>query len=116
MDDKTLAFLQALAAKLGTTAEYLWGVLLRQAPISGGITPALIVLAWAAIIGGMRYTHNKVKRREWHADGEAVPAFVILGVCSIFAVLGTSFESRDAITAIINPEYWALKQVLSFAR
>ena len=37
MDDKTLQALTALANKLGTTAEYLWGVLLRQAPLTGKI-------------------------------------------------------------------------------
>jgi hypothetical protein len=37
MDDKTFQALTNLATKLGTTAEHMWGVLLRQAPITGVI-------------------------------------------------------------------------------
>lgn len=37
MNDKVLEALQTLAEKLGVTAEHLWGVLLKQAPIDGTI-------------------------------------------------------------------------------
>lgn len=32
MDEKTVAIIERLAEKLGVTAEYLWGVLVTQAP------------------------------------------------------------------------------------
>lgn len=37
MNEKVLEALQALAIKLGTTADHLWGVLIKQAPIDGTI-------------------------------------------------------------------------------
>lgn len=56
MDDKYQQMIEALAAKLGTTAEHLWGVLVRQAPITGAVDLAIcVVLAaltawWVSVV------------------------------------------------------------------
>ena len=54
MNDQTAALLQNLANKLGTTSEYLWGILLRQATLSG--TTDLIQYA---ILGVLTYFFYK---------------------------------------------------------
>jgi hypothetical protein len=41
MDERTELLIRELAAKLGTTADQLWGAMTRQAPIS-----AFISLSW----------------------------------------------------------------------
>ena len=41
MNEATAKLIEELAAKLGTTAEHLWGVLVRQAPISATVSAAL---------------------------------------------------------------------------
>ncbi len=46
MDEQIEKLLRELAEKLGTTAEHLWGVLMRQAPISGVIGILVFVLNW----------------------------------------------------------------------
>lgn len=46
MNDNTRQLLEQLAVKLGTTVEHLWGVLIRQAPVSGLIS----ILGYIAVI------------------------------------------------------------------
>lgn len=114
MDDKTLQALTALANKLGTTAEYLWGVLLKQAPITGGLS-LLMMAAWVVVcVLLVRYVRSKTRgeRPEW--DDETARAFAWTGVGMVCAVaaLVVSIELGGAVTAIVNPEYWALRQIL----
>lgn len=54
MDDKTLQVVTDLASKLGTTAEYLWGVLLKQAPITGSLA-LLAIGAWVTALVSPEY-------------------------------------------------------------
>lgn len=62
MDDKTLEALTTLANKLGTTAEYLWGVLIKQAPITVAIELSVMV-AWVAVAVARRPpTMRRVER------------------------------------------------------
>lgn len=37
MEEKTIKLIEQLAQKLGTTTEYLWAVLLKQAPIDATV-------------------------------------------------------------------------------
>ena len=78
MNENTARLLDNLATKLGTTSEYLWSVLLKQAPISG----------WIAVV--------------------EIVIFVV-GIVAIAII----FNIHTAIIAFANPEYWALKEVLS---
>lgn len=114
MDDKTLQVVADLASKLGTTAEYLWGVLLKQAPITGSLT-LLAIGAWVtACVMAVRYVARKTsgKNPEWHEEGLQVVAwFCTVILCVITAVVVT-FELGGAVTALVNPEYWALRQIL----
>jgi hypothetical protein len=110
--------LQSLAAKLGTTIEHLWGVLIRQAYIS-----AVLDLIQYAIIGYVFY--RLVKFTRWYLRDDIaqdmgydlhedlgpllVGAWVIVGSLAIVAF----FSLPGTITALLNPEYWALQKVLS---
>ena len=122
MDEKTLHALTALAQKLGTTAEYLWGVLLKQAPITGIVD----LLTSAALFAGawlwLRYVMQKTtepkeiagtrwERADW--DNEAaffswLSAIVLVAIASVLLVSSVS----TIITVMLNPEYWALRQIL----
>lgn len=114
MDEKTLQALTALADKLGTTAEYLWGVLLKQAPITGALS-LLMMAAWVAVcVLLVRYVKRKTAGEEPEWDDEVTRAFAWAGtvcLCAIAALVITIAFS-DAITALVNPEYWALRQIL----
>ncbi len=114
MDDKTLQALTALANKLGTTAEYLWGVLLKQAPLTGAMS-LMMMTAWIVVcVLLVRYVRSKTRGTDPEWDDEMVRIFSRIGVGLVCAVLAMviTLELGNAVNAIVNPEYWALRQIL----
>ena len=122
MDDKTLQALTAIAEKLGTSAEYLWGVLIKQAPISG-VIDLCVMAAWVFLIAiAIHFVNQKTTSREtedgrfhqadWSDDAAVAFAWTIVSFSALVAALfiGTSLETT--ISALMSPEYWALKQVI----
>ena len=109
MDDKSIQALTALATKLGTTAEYLWGVLIRQAPISAVLDLAVVAMLSVGLIQLVRVLSRKTKEsyEDWHDIAWSVVA--VLGLVAIFIAM---VVIPLAITALLNPEYWALRQIL----
>lgn len=122
MDDKTLQALTTLDAKLGTTAEYLWGVLLRQAPITGAID-LLVMAAWVitAVLlirlvrrkteTPVETEENKYPRAKWGEEGAWFAWIGAVGFALVTALIVGSGLS-GVVAALLNPEYWALRQIL----
>lgn len=117
MNKETLDLLQQLAAKLGTTAEHLWAVLIKQAFISACtdflfyvITVALLWFAikktpkWAQIISNTDSDFIEIG-----GTAAVVVGWVLVGGLVIAALICIP----DTIAALANPEYWALKQILN---
>ena len=122
MNDEILKALTTLASKMGTTAEYLWGVLLRQAPITGAIDLAVMV-AWVVMaVFLIRLVRRKTttpaetdEDRNPNAEWSDEAAGFAWGGAIIFAlitalIVGSGLSSVTA--ALLNPEYWALRQIL----
>ena len=116
MDENTARVIQSLADKLGTTAEHLWGVLVRQAPITAtieiGYIPVMLVLAWVGV-------KMLVKGKERFDEGDnevigmtlSIAGFIICGVAAITLIAAFCCLSTN-IAGFLNPEYWALKQII----
>ena len=122
MDDKTLTALTALAQKMGTTAEYLWGVLLKQAPITGAIDLAVMVAWVSAAVWWFRFVQRKTStppatadgkysNAQWREEGAGI-AWVSVVVAGLVVALCVGAILSSTVAAIFNPEYWALKQIL----
>jgi uncharacterized membrane protein len=121
MDDKTLQALTALAAKLNTTAEHLWSVLLRQAPITGVIDLWVMAVWMAGCVAWFRFVRRQTTApaatrddpdpsAAWSHEASVlawVSVFVVV-LISAFMLCGLS----TIAAALLNPEYWALKQIL----
>lgn len=114
--------LTALANKLGTTSEYLWGVLLKQAPITGVIDLALMaawvigVVMWCRLVARKTTRpeatdQNRYPRAEW--DGEGI-FFAWASAVAVALIAGffVSGSIASTVSALANPEYWALRQIL----
>ena len=122
MNETTEKLIRDLAEKLGTTADHLWGVLCRQAPISG-ITNLLVMAAWTAlIIWGFKLVSRKTKcppetetnkypHAEWDGDGVAI-AWAIWGIGALITMLVVGCALQSIAGSLLNPEYWALKQIV----
>ena len=116
MNEATAKLIEELAAKLGTTAEHLWGVLVRQAPISATVSSAL-TLAWVvALVCGWRFAVRSMKlaNEDSIMHDEEVRAVVIgaLILVSIATAVAITIGSVGCVSAFANPEFWALKQVM----
>lgn len=120
MNDQTAQLLRELAAKLGTTSEYLWSVLVRQASVSA--TTTLLYLISVIILGIILYkAHRRFSKKaendrynntvyedlEW-----PIGVMVIGGLGWLVLALALFFSFPDIINGYFNPEYWALNKIL----
>ncbi len=116
MNESMEKLIRELSQKLGTTAEHLWGVLTRQAQVTA-ITDSItvIILLLVCIFGG-KYLIKGWKYHEEDGHNEEMTLLVLstIGYFIIFiiAILCTIEGISSIPTAIMNPEYWALKQIV----
>lgn len=121
MKELTL-LLEKLAAKLGTTVEMLWGVLLKQAWISA--TTDLIFCI--GIILGFVWCFRFVQRKttpipetegryayaDWDDEGKVI-AWVVIAIMAVIGGILLIAGLENIVTGYLNPQYWALKEILS---
>lgn len=122
MNDKTEQLIRELADKFGTTAEHLWGVLVRQAFISG-ICDLVAIVAWIVVsVLAFRFVQKKTRTtpsteymQYQHAEWEDEGAFFSWSALCVWIGAGVLIVvSNFAMIAgsLFNPEYWALKQLI----
>ena len=122
MDKKYQALIEAIANKLGTTAEHLWGVLVRQAPISGVVDLVLCVIiatvaVWFVALVKRKTTppvatdEDRYPRAEWREEA-AFLAWGVALITGVFALACVISSAQEITAAFANPEYWALKQLV----
>jgi hypothetical protein len=111
MNDSTQQLIRELAEKLGTTAEHLWGVLVRQAPISG----TLGLLGIAALLGFVYIAWKRLTKidfTKWDHDLAKGTMYGGLLIATVIALLSLLLLAPLYVAGILNPEYWALRQIL----
>lgn len=115
MDEQTQKLIQQLADKLGTTAEHLWAVLVKQAPIFAVTELVSDIAICGALIWLTRFMYGKYKKvKEFDEDLSHI-WFASTVVCLISAIVCVvwSCTSLDMVSAgLFNPEYYALKQII----
>ena len=112
MNEQTLNLINQLSEKLGTTSEYLWGVLIKQAPIDA-IVNLFSYFIFILIGVGLYYGHKFIKKCELY-DEEPI-GFIMVIISVIYALLFMIFTILlpSDLLGLYNPEYWALKEILS---
>lgn len=112
-----------LAAKLGTTVEKLWAVLLKQAPISGAIDILICVGMVFFSVWAFRFVKGKTTKRkksddkyeraeaDWKDEG-AFFSWVAVGFIFLVTAICICASAEMAVAAFFNPEYWALTKIL----
>ena len=112
--DKIDQLLRDLAEQLGTTSEYLWGVLVRQAPIE-----AIFQLLWmGGSLAGLLFCVIKathlMKSEEFKNDEAAPVVSLALCLMGMIVLTLTALSSFDSIMigGFLNPEYYALREIL----
>lgn len=108
MTDQILQRIDALAAKLGVTAPYLWGVLIKQARVEV-LTDAICMVVFSVGI----YVCYRVGRRYatvTSEDGGDILCVLCVGAAMIMLV-SLIVVSRKISTPLFNPEFYALQQI-----
>lgn len=120
MNQQLSQLLEKLATKLGTTTEYLWGVLLKQARISATIT--LIYFLLCIVVGFVFYklhiSFSRTDSKNPHSNNAyyeheelGIIMSIAVGVWGICFILVTMSLS-NIFNGYLNPEYWALNKIL----
>lgn len=112
MNEKTVQLIEKLAQKLGTSSEFIWATLIKQAQISamGGI---LFFVLFIVIVFMVTRLYNRKPEIFIDEYGDFTFSGIITAVCIICFGLFSCFVVFDAMTALFNPEYWALKTILN---
>lgn len=112
--DQLAPLLNKLAEQMGTTSQYLWGVLLKQAPVKASIIGAEYAITAIALYMIFRFRKSIV---DYCAEELPKPVNVIggvvIGIIAVVWLLECMFCFESFLTAIFNPEYWAMQRVLS---
>ncbi len=110
MNEQTQTLVKELAAQFGTTAEHLWGVLVKQALLTGiGNSFAFCALLVIALSG---FVYIKVNTVEFDKKGDTEGFYFLWGLMAFIAAIIMLKLGKEAVTCFINPEYWALQQLL----
>ena len=114
--DKAMEYIDKLAAKLGVAAEHVYGVLVKQA-FANGVTDAIIgaVFLMIAVVAGVIITRVTIKSYDsdfgdW--DIEWGLLVIVVGLLVILPGVFGIYVITEGIKALINPEYYAIKEIL----
>lgn len=104
-------FLEQLAEKFGTTVEHLWEVMINQSQIFVAYYTIFFIVVGVLLLAMIIYAIWAFRTDNYYEDGYAVVLIVgwIIVVCLVTACAILSYE---VVTAIKNPEFWALEQIL----
>lgn len=106
--------LDLVAAKIGQGAGYLWHVLVKQG-IAEGVTDATCATMSLLIAVMAGYYARKFGRLaeadNWHEPGYPLGFIASLGI-AIVAGLCVCAYTHDAVLELVNPEYFALHEIL----
>ena len=122
MEEKAFEYIDAIAANLGVAAEHVYGALLKQAMVSGLRSVVYIIICLAVsylIIKMFKRIYSDVKEGEegifvdsYGVSIGGVIALIFGGIAIVIMFFATMSDISNATTALLNPEYWALKEIL----
>lgn len=107
MNESTEILIRELSEKLGTTAEHLWGVMVKQAYVYASTT-ALIITALVIATG---FFYKKLPKFD-DDNGITVFLWTSWGFLAFVTFVAVIAEAQMIVTGFLNPEFWALKQLL----
>jgi ABC-type multidrug transport system permease subunit len=123
MNEQSAKLLEQLANKLGTTSEYLWGVLIKQAPIDATVqllqTLVLVIFGWLLWKAHKKLSAKPKDQNSYDSsyydryDTLAVIPMVIATLVWALLIIICFICFGSIISGYFNPEYWALKEILN---
>jgi hypothetical protein len=113
MNEQLIGLVDKLAVKLGVAVEILWAALIKQAYVSNIVNLVAFFILAAISIWGFKFVSNKTKDGgEWDNLDSGGIAWLFWGAYTIVIALIICLNLSGTVSGIINPEYWALKEIL----
>ena len=116
IDPEILKRIDGLSQKLGATSEKVWSVLIRQAHIEAAmdvlwsiVCAALLFILYRVTVSSIRKDLDSSTDFPWIAV--AVGSVIAMVILSIFLLACLT----ELPTPLLNPEYWALHEILAVA-
>ena len=113
IQQELLQRLDAIAAKLGVTVEYLWRILVKQAQVeavySGLYIIAGLATAWVSV-KGWRFVFKQLHSEKSDASD------LWLGILPTALALFFFANGLKIFTQLLNPEFWAFQRLLEMIR
>ena len=111
--DGILQRIDALSAKIGTTAAHVWDVYVQQARVEA-IRDTVFVVILLIVSSLLAYLSYRLSRhgikRDCYDDWPFITGtFAVIG--SIGALIAALVISYGAIGELLNPQYWAFQQL-----
>ena len=121
--EQILTRIDTLASKLGVTAEYLFGVYVKQAYIEAASYMSYYVLYGVFIIGAVifgKLCFKRFKSEDFDADtGKGTAWLVSFIITCIFCAVWTGISIgniRYTLLCFFNPEYFAFVKILNYIK
>ncbi|MCY7451814.1 hypothetical protein MCZ47_16360 [Bacillus altitudinis] len=123
--DKAMAYINKLAAKLGVAAEHIYGVLVNQQYIYGIVNvtvgvaslvifAALVRLNYLIITKGER-TYRRGEDESFYYKLRGVGdggLFIVIIIVTVAALIIGMVATPIGVMQTMNPEYYAIKEIL----
>ena len=108
MNEQALEKLTALAAKLGTTAEYLWQIMVQAQYSLGLINLGWSVVMLIMVVSGIYLTRYSIK----HDYIDVAEVLIFGGALTGLGVVCLAINLDQATIRLITPEYAALREIM----
>lgn len=115
-EKKIMQYIDQLAQSLNVASEHVYEALLKQALVSGIIAlvwTALMLCVTVALIAVIRKAWIRAQEDPYFDDVHAAIVTGIFGVIIFIVVCFGLYAVEYGLTALLNPEYWAIKEVLA---
>jgi hypothetical protein len=108
--------LEKLAEQLGTTTEYLWGILLKQAPIAATmevIFTLITIIMGVALFRMNKYLSNDDNKVNYDTHEFMYAPIIIGAIVFIVCAIGSLTCFDIIVNGYFHPEYWALEKIIN---
>ena len=104
-------YIDELAQSLGVAADHVYGLLVKQ-QIADGIVTIIAFIATGAVLVTVFYI--AVKREDFRKSELTVTWFIGIasGMILFVTLLAGAVEITGAVKQLINPEYYAIKEIM----
>jgi len=101
-----------VAQKIGETAEWGWGVVVKQMYVEATLATVYIVIGLIALGVGVsivKWMYSKAKESEYDGEGWIAGCFVISAIVCLSTIPFILANIHTAVTHFINPEFYAIQ-------